>query len=158
QDESLLCSDVRLESELVSASSIANGAMASIICALIRSPRHRLGVLHLDRSPYQDPFTEADFFLADALAARVSVGIESALLVERQRDQFIQTVTALARTVELRDQYTADHTQRVTDYALLLARELRLSGQECHQLQIGTPLHDIGKIGVSDAILLKPGR
>lgn len=158
QGESLLCSDVRLETELISASSIAHGAMASIISALLRSPRNRLGVLHLDRSPYQDPFTEADFFLADALAASVSVGIESALMVERQRDQFIQTVTALARTVELRDEYTANHTQRVTDYALMLAEELNLTNQERHQIQIGAPLHDIGKIGVADSILNKPGR
>jgi putative nucleotidyltransferase with HDIG domain len=60
--------------------------------------------------------------------------------------------------VELRDRYTAGHTQRVTAYAMMLAEELKLSPEEQRLLQIGTPLHDIGKIGISDAILGKPGK
>ena len=80
------------------------------------------------------------------------------MLVEEQRDQFVQTVTALARAVEIRDNYTAGHTQRVTDYSMLLAEELKLSTVERQQIQVGTPLHDIGKIGIEDAILRKPGK
>jgi HD-GYP domain-containing protein (c-di-GMP phosphodiesterase class II) len=158
QGESMLCQDVRSDDALVTATSIMRGSMASIICALLRSPRQRLGVLHLDRGPFQEPFTQEDFFLADAIAASVAVGIESAQLVERQREEFVQTVTSLARAVELRDQYTGDHTRRVTDYALVLADELRLAPGERYQIQLGTPLHDIGKIGVDDAILRKPGK
>jgi putative nucleotidyltransferase with HDIG domain len=156
--ESLLCADVNADSDLVCASSIQVGKMASIICALLRSPRQRLGVLHLDRGPFQEPFSEEDFYLADAIAASVSVAIESAQLVEKQRHQFIQTITALARTVEVRDPYTADHTNRVTAYSLLLAEQLNLSSSERQHLQVGTPLHDIGKIGIEDAILRKPDR
>jgi hypothetical protein len=155
--ESLLCRDVSSDAALVTAGSVRVGAMASIICALLRSPRKRLGVLQLDRGPFQEPFGEDAFYLADAIAAIVSVGIESAQLVEAQRDQFIQTVTSLARAVEMRDQYTGDHTHRVTNYALLLAEELRVPPAERYQLQIGTPLHDIGKIGIDDAILRKRG-
>jgi HD-GYP domain-containing protein (c-di-GMP phosphodiesterase class II) len=70
---------------------------------------------------------------------------------------FVQTVTALAQAVELRDKYTGGHTQRVTNYALLLADRLALSASDKHLLQIGTPLHDIGKIGVDDAVLRKQG-
>src|SRR5262249_39250942 len=115
-------------------------------------------VLHLDRGPLQEPFTQDDFYLADAIAASVSVGIECAQLVEEQRGLFLQTVTALARSVEMRDLHTGNHTQRVAAYAMLLAQELRLSQQECNQIQIGTPLHDIGKIAIDDSILRKPGR
>jgi putative nucleotidyltransferase with HDIG domain len=156
--ESFLCTDVRNDSRLFRAGSIMHGSMSSIICALLRSPRQRLGVLHLDRSPLQEPFTEDEFYLADAIAASVSVAIESAQLMERQRGEFIGTITALARAVELRDQYTADHTQRVTDYSLMLAEELQLSAADRYHIQIGTPLHDIGKISIADAILCKPGR
>ncbi len=132
--------------------------MSSIICALLRSPRQRLGVLHLDRGPTQDAFTESDLYLTDAIAASVAIGIESAQLIEQQRQQFIDTVQTLARAVEMRDQYTGEHTRRVTDYSLLLAEQLRLPAAEKYQLQIGTPLHDIGKIGIDDAILRKPGK
>jgi HD-GYP domain-containing protein (c-di-GMP phosphodiesterase class II) len=155
--ESLLCEDVHTDHQLLTAGSVAHGAMSSIVCALLRSPRSRLGVLHLDRGPLQDPFDAHDFFFADALAASVSGAIESALLVARQREEFIQTVAALGRAVEFRDNYTANHTNRVTEYSLLLAQELRLPATECYQLQVGTPLHDIGKIGVDDAVLRKPG-
>jgi HD-GYP domain-containing protein (c-di-GMP phosphodiesterase class II) len=158
QGESFLCADVSLDDRLLRAGSIMHGGMSSVICALLRSPRQRLGVLHLDRGPFQEPFSRADFFLADAIAASVSIAIESAQLVARQRDEFVGTITALARAVEVRDQYTADHTQRVTDYALMLAEELKLSAAERYHIQIGTPLHDVGKIGVADAILRKPGR
>jgi GAF domain-containing protein len=158
QGESMLCQDVSTDASLQTARSVQRGTMSSIICVLLRSPRKRLGVLHLDRGPFQEPFTPEDFFLADAIAATVAVGIESAQLVEQQREEFVQTVTSLARAVEMRDQYTGDHTRRVTDYALLLADEMHLSPAERYQIQLGTPLHDIGKIGVDDAILRKPGK
>jgi putative nucleotidyltransferase with HDIG domain len=78
-------------------------------------------------------------------------------LPRANHDIVIQTVTALAQAVELRDKYTGGHTQRVTTYALLLADRLGLSPQDRRLLQIGVPLHDIGKIGVDDAVLRKPG-
>ena len=64
----------------------------------------------------------------------------------------------LAQAVELRDQYTGGHTARVTAYSLLLAEELKLSADDMELIRIGTPLHDIGKIGIDDAILRKPDR
>jgi HD-GYP domain-containing protein (c-di-GMP phosphodiesterase class II) len=158
QGASLLCRNAQAEAELLAAQSIQQGAMHSLICALLRSPRKRIGVLQLDRGPMQDAFGEDDFYLADAIAASVAVGIECAQLVEAQRDQFVQTVTSLARAVEVRDQYTGDHTRRVLEYSLLLADELNISAAERYQIQIGAPLHDIGKIGVNDAILRKPGQ
>jgi putative nucleotidyltransferase with HDIG domain len=140
------------------ARSISEGAMASVLCVLLRTPRKKLGVLHLDRSPLQKPFTEDDLHLADALAANVSAGIESAQLLRKERNLFFNTITILAQAVELRDNYTGGHTNRVTNYSLLLAKELDLSEEEVHLIKIGTPLHDIGKIGIDDAILRKPGR
>ena len=158
QGESLLCDDVNADESLVLARSIRHGSMNSVICALLRTPRRSIGILHLDRGCMDDPFSENDLYYADAIAASVAVGIESAQLLEQQREQFIETVTTLARTVEMRDQYTGDHTKRVTDYSLLLANEMNLSANEKYQIQIGTPLHDIGKIGIDDAILRKPGK
>jgi HD-GYP domain-containing protein (c-di-GMP phosphodiesterase class II) len=155
--ESLLCQDVNREDDFQVARSGKFHNMASILCLLLRSPRKPLGVLHLDRGPLQPPFTEADFFLADGLAASLSAAIESARLVAEHRELFLQTVAALARAVEIRDRYTGDHTQRVTDYALLLGQEVGLSAAELYHLRIGTPLHDVGKIGIADAILQKPG-
>jgi HD-GYP domain-containing protein (c-di-GMP phosphodiesterase class II) len=156
--ESILCCSVGDDPELQTAQSIHEGAMASVLCVLLRTPRKRLGVLHLDRSYWQKPFSEDDLHLADALAASVSAGIESAQLLHMQREMFYQTVMALAQSVEMRDPYTGGHTMRVTQYSQLLASHLKLPAEEQKLIKIGTPLHDIGKIGIDDAILRKPGK
>jgi putative nucleotidyltransferase with HDIG domain len=156
--ESILCHSVEEDPELAMAKSIAEGAMASVLCVLLRTPRKRLGVLHLDRSPWQKAFTMDDLHLADALAANVSAGIECAQLLAKQRDLFLDTITILAQAVELRDEYTGGHTCRVTTYATLLAERLEMSPADVYLIRIGTPLHDIGKIGIDDAILRKPDK
>jgi HD-GYP domain-containing protein (c-di-GMP phosphodiesterase class II) len=130
----------------------------SLICALIRTPNRRLGVLHLERTAPQKDFLPHDLRLADALAAGMSSVIESGRGTQKkQRDVFLQTVIALAQAVELRDPYTGGHAQRVTDYSLLLAEQLHLTAAECDNLRLGGPLHDVGKIGIDDAILRKNG-
>jgi putative nucleotidyltransferase with HDIG domain len=156
--ESILCCSVSDDPELATAQSIADGAMASVLCVLLRTPRKRLGVLHLDRSYWQKPFTADDLHLADALAANVSAGIECASLLRKQRDLFLKTITILAQAVELRDEYTGGHTVRVTSYALLLAGHLGLGPKDLDLIRTGTPLHDIGKIGIDDSILRKPDK
>jgi HD-GYP domain-containing protein (c-di-GMP phosphodiesterase class II) len=156
--ESILCCSVAEDPELAAAQSIADGAMASVLCVLLRTPRRRLGVLHLDRSYWQKPFSKDDLYLADALAANVSAGIECAQLLRKQRDLFENTITVLAQAVELRDLYTGGHTDRVTNYSLRLAKKLDLPAKEIDLIRTGTPLHDIGKIGIDDAILRKPGK
>lgn len=156
--ESVLCSSVEDDADLVGARSIAEGAMASVLCVLLRTPRNKLGVLHLDRGPMQKPFTKDDLHLADAMAAHCSAGIEMAQLFEKQKTLFQNTVVALAQAVELKDPYTYGHTARVTAYSVLLGQQLNVSAEEMENIKIGTPLHDIGKIGIPDAILGKPGK
>jgi putative nucleotidyltransferase with HDIG domain len=156
--ESILCQTVADDPELAMAQSIAEGAMSSVLCVLLRTPRKQLGVLHLDRGPWQKPFTNDDLHLADALAANVSAGIESAELLRKQHDLFLNTITILAQAVEMRDNYTGGHTARVAAYSAMLACQLNVSESDMELIRIGTPLHDIGKIGIPDAILNKPDK
>jgi putative nucleotidyltransferase with HDIG domain len=155
--ESFLC-NVEEDPEIAGAKSIAEGTMASVLCVLLRTPRKRLGVLHLDRGPMQKPFSNQDLHLADALAANVSAGIESSQLRQKQRELFFGMITMLANAVELRDPYTGGHTVRVTKYSMLLAEHLDLPPETKDLIKLGGPLHDIGKIGIDDAILRKPGK
>jgi HD-GYP domain-containing protein (c-di-GMP phosphodiesterase class II) len=155
--QSLLFRD-RTEAVRHAAESAVRGEVNSAICAVLRAPDRELGVLHLDRGPDAPPFTEADLHLADSLAAAVALGLDRQQLVERHEALFLQTVTALAQAVEMRDEYTGNHTQRVTAYSLLLAEELGMPEVERRKLQVATLLHDIGKIAIDDQILRKPGR
>jgi HD-GYP domain-containing protein (c-di-GMP phosphodiesterase class II) len=79
-------------------------------------------------------------------------------LKTKQRELFVSTCEKLAAAVELRDTYTGDHSRRVTRCALLLGQQLHLSAEDLESIRFGTPLHDIGKIGIADAILRKPAR
>ena len=155
---SLLYSTLTGDDETRVTQSICDGAMASVLCVLLRTPRKRLGVLHLDRTYLQEPFSEHHLFLADALAAHVSAAIEGAQFIKRQRELFLKTITILAQAVELRDDYTGGHTQRVTRYATMLAEKLELPDDQVELIKLGGPLHDIGKIGIDDSILRKPGK
>jgi putative nucleotidyltransferase with HDIG domain len=156
--ESILYNTLDDNDEQKLTQSMHDGAMASVLCVLLRTPRRRIGVLHLDRSFWQNAFTEDDLHLADALAAHVSAAIESAQLLGKQKEFFRKTLEVLAQAVEMRDDYTGGHTKRVTRYAIMLARKMELPPDQLELIEIGTPLHDIGKIGINDEILLKPGR
>jgi len=64
----------------------------------------------------------------------------------------------LAKAGEYRDEETGNHIVRMAKYARLIAEELKLTAMECDEIEASAPMHDIGKIGIPDLILLKPGR
>jgi response regulator RpfG family c-di-GMP phosphodiesterase len=76
----------------------------------------------------------------------------------RVRRTFLSAIDSLVRTMETRDPYTAGHSLRVRRYALLLADTIGLEPRQRKQLSLAAKLHDIGKVGIPDAILYKPGR
>ncbi len=80
-------------------------------------------------------------------------GVENYAYRKKARLSEDAKLLSLAQTVELKDPYTRGHCERVSDYALSLARELGLSKKIQHDIKIGSWLHDCGKIGVPDAIL-----
>jgi putative nucleotidyltransferase with HDIG domain len=83
---------------------------------------------------------------------------ENQELLDSMRRAYVSTITSLARTIEAKDPYTGGHTERVADYAKMLARELGFSDADLEDVEVGAVIHDIGKIGIPDRILLKPGK
>lgn len=79
-------------------------------------------------------------------------------MAERLERQHIATIGALASAIDARDPYTAGHSVRVGDLSAELGRELGMLGPALHHLRVGGLLHDIGKIGIRDTVLLKPGK
>ena len=69
-----------------------------------------------------------------------------------------ETILAIAKTVDAKDENTSQHSQRVSEYAVMIARELGFTEKECENLRKAALLHDIGKIGIPDRILNKPGK
>ena len=78
--------------------------------------------------------------------------------LEADRESMLSTITALINALEARDEYTNGHSRRVSEYAIAIGRTLNLSPEQMSVLEIGSRLHDVGKIGVPDGLLLKPGK
>ncbi|MBR6044528.1 MAG: HD domain-containing protein [Ruminococcus sp.] len=79
-------------------------------------------------------------------------------LAERQVRMGNETILAIARTVDAKDENTSQHSQRVSEYSVMIAQELGFSKEEQEKLRNAALLHDIGKIGIPDRILNKPAR
>jgi putative nucleotidyltransferase with HDIG domain len=77
---------------------------------------------------------------------------------ERLREASIEFIQSLASALDARDAYTAGHSRRVSQYACAIARSMKLPPTEVEEVRVGALLHDIGKIGIADSILQKPGR
>lgn len=77
---------------------------------------------------------------------------------EANRELFLGSIRMLAAAIDEKDPYTRGHSGRVAKYSTLIARELGLSEQELDRLRIAALLHDVGKIGVDDRVLKKPGK
>jgi HD-GYP domain-containing protein (c-di-GMP phosphodiesterase class II) len=77
---------------------------------------------------------------------------------EHLQQAYVQFVESLASSLDARDDYTAGHSRRVSDYSCAIARAMDLPGHDIEMIRVGGLLHDVGKIGVPDSILLKPGK
>jgi HD-GYP domain-containing protein (c-di-GMP phosphodiesterase class II) len=84
--------------------------------------------------------------------------IENAQLYAKMKDQYLSMVMALAAAIEAKDSYTHGHSQKVMEYAVKIARRMNLPEDEVETIRYAGLLHDIGKIGIKDVILGKPGK
>ncbi len=102
-------------------------------------------------------FSKMELEIFCALASQSAVAIENANLYKKLKDTFVHTAHALAEAINSRDPYTGGHTKRVAEYSLELASALGLTEKEKEKLRLAAVLHDVGKIGIDDAILRKGG-
>jgi putative nucleotidyltransferase with HDIG domain len=115
------------------------------------------GLLSLANKVDGSSFTDDDISLALTLVNKTALRIENNVLYEIVYNNLVNSLKSLVLSIEARDSYTREHSERVTSYALQIAKVLHLSEEDKDALKFGGYLHDIGKIGVKDSILLKPG-
>lgn len=115
---------------------------------------------------HRAPFTPDEEWLGflDALAGQAAIALDSATLfaeLERSRDELVvaydTTIEGWARALDYRDKETEGHSRRVTEMTVRLAVAMGIGGEELTHIRRGALLHDIGKLGVPDGILLKAG-
>jgi HD-GYP domain-containing protein (c-di-GMP phosphodiesterase class II) len=116
-----------------------------------------LGVLNLQRTGDYHEFATGELQSLKIIASKAAYAISNSKLFDDLQRAYLATISAFANAVEARDHYTRGHTERVTYLAELIARELGWDDERLFLLSMGSKLHDVGKIGVPDCILNKPG-
>lgn len=116
-----------------------------------------LGVLMAAIYQGRRRFDEKDLYYLDFMNKKSSNGIENLALYENIYNNLLSTLYAFVKAIEARDPYTKQHSNRVTLLAVSLAKAIGCTEEEQEILNVAGLLHDIGKIGIRDDILLKPG-
>ena len=130
----------------------------SFICCPIIYEGESLGVLAVDNLKTKRKLVQSDINILMGIAPQIAVGINNIRLIEARLKQFQSILQALVASTEARDPITAGHSEKVTEYAVGICKQLRLSVDYTDMISVAASLHDYGKIGVDDSILKKPGR
>jgi len=133
------------------------GALAALCVPLISS-EGALGAIIVGSHDPEFRFTGDDVRLLSTIANHVTIAIGNIELFTSLQEAYLATVRSLAAAVDAKDPYTRGHSDRVAQFATMLAERAGLSHEQRTALEMAAYLHDIGKIGIKEEILLKPGR
>jgi putative nucleotidyltransferase with HDIG domain len=133
---------------------LVNDAHSGIIIPVLIK-NELLGILSVWEKQEHLPFTEEEVLLLQTLCRKAALNLENQFLYESLYQNLLETLKALVTTLEARDPYTRAHSQRVSHYATALAAKMGCSKEEQDIVTVAGFLHDIGKVGICDAILLK---
>ncbi|HEV8353814.1 MAG TPA: HD domain-containing phosphohydrolase [bacterium] len=127
-------------------------------CALpLQSEAGMVGVLVLLSQKPPEAFRE-ELSLLEYYARQAAMAIDNARLYQQVKDLFESSIRSLADAVDAKDAYTHGHSEDLADLVTMIAREMRLPPREEEKIRWAGLLHDVGKIGIPDAILRKPGK
>jgi HD-GYP domain-containing protein (c-di-GMP phosphodiesterase class II) len=116
------------------------------------------GVLNLGKQKDKHLFDKDDADLLSILAHEAGTAINNCRLFEEMRGLYEGSIISLAAAIDAKDHYTHGHSNRVAAIALKISKILNLSDESIERIKLASMLHDIGKIGIPDKVLLKPGR
>jgi len=153
-----LSQDAQDDERYRSGQSIIMGNIRSVMCAPVQAQEEILGAIYVDSRRLAGAFNEDDLELLATLGVQAGIAIHRVRLLDSLENLFFGTVRALAATVDAKDGYTHNHSERVAAFAVRIAKELGLDEREREKIQLAALLHDIGKIGIHDLVLNKNGR
>jgi putative nucleotidyltransferase with HDIG domain len=146
------------ETEFKSSAEVGRYDTGSLISVPLLIRGEIFGVLNVADKASGQTFREEDLTLLCALAQKAALAIENHALYESIYTTLTDTLLSLVSTIEARDPHTKDHSYRVTHLSVQIAQALGMSQEEVDVIKFAGYLHDIGKIGIRDSILMKPTR
>jgi putative nucleotidyltransferase with HDIG domain len=135
---------------------LVTGARAAL-CVPLMSSEGTIGSITIGSSDTRYRFNSDDVRLLSTIANHATIAIDNIELFTSLQEAYLATVRSLAAAVDAKDSYTRGHSERVATYAIMIAERMGLSHEQRIALEMAAYLHDIGKIGVREEILLKPG-
>jgi len=137
--------------------SVIRERIRSVMCAPMRTTDEILGVLYVDSQMARE-FNEAELELLAAVGNQAGIALHRARLLQEVETLFLDVMKAIASIIDAKDGYTHMHSERVAAFGVRLARQLGFDAESLAVVELSGLLHDVGKIGVPDAILKKPGK
>ncbi len=130
--------------------------IAAFLSAPLIAKEKVLGVITIySQKPYH--YTEEEKELLVTLASQSAIAIENASLFQTVKEGILNATKSLSEAIDAKDAYTRGHCERVAQFAVETAREMGVPESRMENIYISSLLHDVGKIGVSESILHKPG-
>jgi putative nucleotidyltransferase with HDIG domain len=154
---SILTFDAQEDERFKSGESVVMQGIRSVMCVPVQTGDHTLGAIYIDTIGHPGRFSENDLELLSAIGKQAGIAIQRARLLDDLVESYYSTVRTLVAAVEAKDSYTRGHSERVTAYAISLGQILGLTEDTLDVLRLASLLHDIGKIGVPESVLNKPG-
>lgn len=156
--EFVLIEDVSKDARFSHKADMVSGFVTkSILAVPLDADEKIIGVVEVVNKKDGKMFDDNDIKLLNGLATSAAMAINKARLYKDLADLFLSTIKAIANAIEAKDPYTRGHSDRIRNYSLMIAKELGLMDADMQQLEIAALLHDVGKIGISEAVLRKHG-
>jgi len=135
--------------------------VSMLVIPMLNRAGNIIGILQLINSLSDGkivPFTDEHEKITTSFSSQAAVAIQNAKLTEDLKSAHFDTIFRLSAAAEYRDKETGNHIKRVSHYSKIIAEKMGLSAEETELIFWAAPMHDIGKLGIPDAILQKPGK
>lgn len=158
EKEGIISTNIEIDTRFNKAESICAEGIKSTIAAPIINNNKILGIMILSSVASINAFTEKDLSLITTIANQAANIINNILLHEEVRISFESSIRTLSAVVDAKHPLTAGHSERVTELSTMIAKKMNLPEKTIKALKLAALMHDIGKIGIEDKILLKDGK
>lgn len=152
-----LCQDFGKYSNTIELADYEQGIVSSLSVPIISDDKVA-GVMSASTHARNQPLDDMDLSAFVILGHAVAATIKNSQLYKGLKNTYLPTIQALAKAIDVKDKYTFDHSEKIAKYAMAIADHFRLSESDKQDLYAAALLHDIGKIGVRDSVLFKPGK
>lgn len=155
ENEPRLIKNVHLDASWAGRFDDATGFVTrSLLCIPLRGRKEVIGCLQLLNKEREQYFTESDLDIVLAFAWQAAISLENSRLYTWQGMLLNSLIRVLASSLDARDPYTHGHSERVSQYSVMIGKGLGFSPEELELLERAALLHDVGKIGIRDNVLL----